>query len=76
MSIIFKRKIKILTVSGSFWLSINAENSTSLNLEVAIDLPSHGGNVGGGCRSELMAVAGFPAALAEYPVCANGLMLQ
>lgn len=40
-------KVLKLTMSGSRWCSINAENSTKRSLCVAIALPSHGGLLGG-----------------------------
>lgn len=39
--------LKELTISGSRWCSMNAENSTKRSLCVAIALPSHGGTLGG-----------------------------
>lgn len=55
--------LKIPTVSASRCCSMKAENSTSLNLCVAMALPSHGGG-GGACKlptsGEDTAVAGFP----------------
>ncbi len=43
---------------------------------MAIDRPSQGGNVGGGCKSALTVAAGFSLLLTEYALWANGLMLQ
>lgn len=55
---------------------MKAENSTSLNLCVAIALPSHTGG-GADCKAPTSpadtAVAGFPA---EYAACANGFTLK
>lgn len=68
--------LNMLTVSASLWCSIKAENSTSLNLCVAIARPSHGGG-GGAWRPptspEETAVAGFPAG---YDVCGKGFTLK
>lgn len=56
---------------------MKAENSNSLNLCVAIALPSHGGGGGGACREPTSpddtAVAGLPPG---YDDCGKGLTLQ
>jgi hypothetical protein len=62
---------------------MKAENSTSLNLCVAMARPSQGGG-GGACPGEASrpmsaaedtAVAGLPAELTPYGDCANGFTL-
>lgn len=66
----------MLTASSRFWDSMKAENSTNLNLCVAIALPSHTGG-GAVCRGPTSpadtAVAGLPVG---YAACVKGFTLK
>lgn len=65
-----------LTISGSRWCSMNAENSTKRSLCVAIALPSHGGTLGGWISDDTAVDGGFSPVDPANDPWANGLTLR
>jgi len=72
-----RRARALLTISGSRWCSINAENSTRRSLCVAIARPSQGGTLGGWISEDTAVDGGFRAVDPPlgYP-WANGFTLR